>query len=147
MARFLTDNDYTALIRNEIKNILLENYTPEKMYKAEDMAIAQIKQFLKGYYDIEQIFQTYDPLPSPDPRNQYIVMICLDCTLYHLYTSTAPDRIPEHRSQRYGDALDWLKSVSKGEITADLPLLVDNEGNEKSSVRIKSKYKPENNRW
>jgi phage gp36-like protein len=147
MARFLQDKDYTALIRDEIKGILLENYTEEKQYTAEQMAISQIKNYITGYYDTDKVFETYDALSDPDPRNHFIVMITIDCTLYHLYTSTAPDRIPEHRAQRYGDALDWLKGVAKGNIKADLPLITGEDGTAKPPVRIKSRYAHSNNKW
>ncbi len=146
MARFLVDTDYNTLIRQEIKQILIEDYQP-KILQAENMAIAQIKNFLKSKYDIDKIFEAHDPLPNPDPRDPYIVMITLDCTLYHLYSSVAPNLIPEHRSQRYEDALSWLRSVAKNEIIADLPLLEDDNGKVKAEVRIGSKYKTQNHRW
>ncbi len=146
MARFLTHNDYTTLVRDEIKQMLTEDYQ-SKLYAAENMAIAQIKNYLAGKYDVEVIFTGYNPLPSPDPRDPFIVMITVDCSLYHLYSSVAPNLIPEHRAQRYQDALDWLKSVAKNEVIADLPLLKDAEGNVKAELRIGSKYKPENHRW
>lgn len=147
MARFISVNDYTPLIRTEIQGILLEDYTTSKQYRAEEMAIAQIKQYISGRYDVDLIFEAFDPIPDPDTRNAFIVMITIDCTLYHLYTSTAPDRIPEHRAQRYQDALDWLKSISAGEASADLPPITDDEGSEKGPIRIKSKYKPEGQKW
>ena len=49
MSRFLKDSDYAVLIRTEIKNILLENYTETKLLSAEQMAIAQIKNYLVRY--------------------------------------------------------------------------------------------------
>lgn len=145
--RFLHIEDYTALIRNEIKALLTTGYTDTKLFKAEDMAVSQIKNYLKGSYDINAIFAYSDGLPEPDLRSQFIVMIAIDCTLYHLYTSTAPDRIPEHRSLRYQDALNWLKEVSKGDTIADLPMLTNEEGVIKSPIRIRSKYAPSNNKW
>lgn len=147
MARFIQDTDYPTIIRNEIKAILLEGYTDAKLLLSESMAIAQIRNYLKGRYDVDAIFEGHDPLPDPDPRDAYMVMITIDCALYHIYSSTAPNLIPEHRSQRYEDALNWLKSVAKGETIADLPLLTDEEGTELTNVRIKSKYKPEIHKW
>lgn len=152
MSRFLKDDDYQVLIRTEIKNILLENYSAAKLLGAEQMAIAQIKNYLAGRYDAAAIFA---PLPEPaegepviDTRNSFIVMTTIDCALYHLYSSLAPNKIPEHRSQRYNDALEWLKMVAKGEASADLPLIVDSEtGEAKAGIRIASKYQPNNNRW
>jgi phage gp36-like protein len=145
MARFITDIDYTVLVRNEIKGLVVGDYIG-KLIRAEDMAIAQIKNYLMRY-NTELIFQSYDPIPDPDPRNAHIVMITIDCALYHLYTSTAPDRMPEHRAQRYGDALDWLKDVATGKIQANLPIATNTDGQVVSNFRLGSKYQPSNQKW
>ncbi len=139
---FITEDDYTVLIRNEIKDILLENYTESKLKTAESMGIAQVKKRLAGRYDVAKIFGA-----EGENRDSYIVMIVLDCALYHLYTATVPNKIPQIRAERYQDALDWLKSVAKGEETADLPLLEDASGNNLLGIKITSKYPPTNNRW
>jgi phage gp36-like protein len=147
MARFIKDTDYTVLLRNEIKDILLEDYTDAKLHRAEDMAISQIKNYLFGRYDTEVIFTTYDQLPEPDPRNAHIVMITIDAAVYHLYTSLAPNKIPQHRSDRYQDVLNWLKDVGKGNAMADLPKKTDDDGNTLYDFRITSEYPNEDNRW
>jgi hypothetical protein len=139
---FITEDDYTVLIRTEIKNILLENYTDGKLKTAESMGIAQVKKRLAGRYNVAKIFSAVG-----DARDSYIVMITLDCALYHLYTATAPNKIPTIRAERYQDALDWLKSVARGEETADLPLIEDESGNELVGIKITSKYEPTNNKW
>lgn len=139
---FITEDDYTVLIRDEIKNILLENYSVTKLKTAENMGIAQVKKRLAGRYDINKIFSAVG-----DNRDSYIVMITLDCALYHLYTATVPNKIPTIRAERYQDALDWLKSVARGEETTDLPLLEDESGNNLLGIKITSKYPPSNNRW
>lgn len=144
--RFLTDNDYTPLIREEIKDILLENYSETKLLRAEDMAVAQVKNYLSGRYDMEQVFTL--PEGNDDTRNAHIVMTVVDCALYHLYTSIAPDRLPKIRSDRYQDALDWLKEVGKGQMNADLPVYVDETtGEEELGFKIGSIYENEENRW
>ena len=142
MSRFLKDNDYDVLIRTEIKNILLENYTETKLLTAELMAIDQIKNYLAGRYDVAQIFSRQD-----SDRNSFIIMITIDCALYHLYSSLAPNKIPQHRVDRYADAIDWLKMMLKGNSTADLPLLTDADGEAKSTIRITSRYKPDEHKW
>lgn len=139
---FITEDDYTALLRNEIKGILLENYTDEKLSAAEQMAIMQVKNYLSGRYDVAQIFNA-----TGAGRNSHIVMIVIDCTLYHLYTSVIPDRMPEIRSQRYQDAIDWLKMIANGDAIADLPKKTDEQGNKLSGFKISSKYPPTNHRW
>ncbi len=139
---FLTEEDYSALVRNEVKSILLENYSESKLLAAEQMAISQVKNYLSGRYDVNEIFGQ-----TENNRNSHVVMITIDCTLYHLYTSTVPRKMPEIREQRYQDAIDWLKLVARGEAMADLPLIKDENGEVKESIRISSKYKPSNNKW
>ena len=155
MSRFLKDTDYAVLIRTEIKNILLENYSETKLLSAEQMAISQIKNYLAGRYDVAAIFT---PLLQPaegdnpgeqiDTRNAYIVMITIDCALYHLYCSIAPNKIPEHRSNRYQDVIEWLKMMAEGKGYADLPLIKDEStGEVKDSFRLSSNNKVTNNKW
>jgi len=155
MSRFLKDTDYAVLIRTEIKNILLENYSETKLLSAEQMAISQIKNYLAGRYDVAAIFT---PLLEPaegdnpgeqiDTRNAYIVMITIDCALYHLYCSIAPNKIPEHRSNRYQDVMEWLKMMAEGKGYADLPLIKDEStGEVKDSFRLSSKNKFNDNKW
>ncbi len=139
---FITEDDYTVLIRDEIKNILLENYSVTKLKTAENMGISQVKKRLAGRYDVDKIFSAVG-----DERDSYIVMITLDCALYHLYTATVPNKIPTIRAERYQDALDWLKSVARGEENTDLPVLEDETGNQLLGIKITSKYPPNNNRW
>ena len=147
MSRFLKDSDYAVLIRTEIKNILLENYNETKLLSAEEMAIAQIKNYLAGRYDVNLIF-TPSIDGEVDTRNAFVVMIVIDCALYHLYCSIAPNKIPEHRSNRYQDALDWLKSMLETNKKADLPMLKDETtGEVKDSVRISSNNKFNNQKW
>lgn len=139
---FLTTEDYTALIRNEIKDILLENYSEAKLRVAQQMAIDQVKNYLSGRYDVAEIFSK-----EGTERNAHIVMLTLDCTLYHLYTSTVPKRMPEIRSVRYQDAIDWLKAVGSGEISANLPLIKSEDGQQLLGIKIQSKYTPSSNKW
>ncbi|PTT43734.1 hypothetical protein DBR28_00145 [Chryseobacterium sp. HMWF028] len=138
---FITDDDYSVLVRTEIKNILLENYSETKIKAAEQMGISQVKNYLSGKYDVEKIFSK-----TGDERNSHIVMIVLDCTLYHLYTPI-PRKMPDIRAQRYQDAIDWLKLAAKAENTADLPPITDDSGNSMTGIKITSKYPAENNRW
>lgn len=148
MSRFLNDTDYAVLIRTEIKNILLENYTENKLLSAEQMAIAQIKNYLAGRYDVALIFTALEDGATEDTRNAFIVMNTIDCALYHLYCSIAPNKIPEHRSNRYQDALEWLKLIAEGKAYADLPLIKDEStGEVKDNFRLSSKRTFTDNKW
>ncbi|WP_271782215.1 phage protein Gp36 family protein [Aquimarina algiphila] len=158
--RFLNDNDYSALIRYEIIEILLQDdkyinlpedekeaYAEMKQSTAEDMAIAQIKNYLFGRYDTTAIFTPLPDQNSTDFRNAHIVMCTIDCTLYHLYSSLAPNKIPQHRSDRYQDVLNWLKDVYRGNAPADLPKKKDDKGTSNTGIKISSEYPNEDNRW
>lgn len=147
MSRFIKDTDYDVLIRTEIKNILLENYSDTKLQSAEQMAISQIKNYLAGRYDVGLIF-TPTAIGTEDVRNAYIVMITIDCALYHLYCSIAPNKIPEHRKHRYQDVIEWLKLMVEGKGNADLPLIKDETtGEVKDSFRLSSKNTFKDNKW
>lgn len=121
MARFLTDSDYDALMKEEIRR-LLDGRAPDgtgntiKLQAAEKMAIRQITNYLNDRYDCAAIFSK-----TGDDRDSFIVMIAIDCALYHLYSQTGQRDVPAHRSNRYEDALDWLRMAGRGEIGADLP--------------------------
>ncbi len=154
MARFLNNTDYSVLIRNEIKEILIEagedaNEDEAKMLRAEDMAIAQVRSYLNSRYNVSLSFISYNDEyeNAEDTRNAHLVMVVLDCTLYHLYTSIAPELIPEFRANRYQDALEWLKEVMKGDVSAELPKLTNDNGEEKSLIKISSERPNEDNRW
>ena len=53
---FINEDDYSVLIRKEIKGILVENYSDTKLAGAEQMAIDQIKNYISGHYDTVKIF-------------------------------------------------------------------------------------------
>lgn len=71
-----------------------------------------------------------------DNRNQQIVMYLLDITLYHLHSRINPRNVPDLRKERYdgnnatqnGGAIAWLKRVASGDITADLPQILPQQG-------------------
>jgi hypothetical protein len=71
-----------------------------------------------------------------DNRNQQIVMYLLDITLYHLHSRINPRNIPDLRKERYdgnnatqnGGAIAWMKRVASGDITADLPQILPEQG-------------------
>ncbi|MDD2984716.1 MAG: DUF1320 family protein [Crocinitomicaceae bacterium] len=138
--RFILESDYPSLIRDEIRNVISIGYNDTKLITAENMAISQIKNYLAGRYDVATIFQGFDPDTESDIRSHYMVMLVIDCTLYHLYTNTAPDRIPQHRSTRYQDAIDWLKLIAEGKTNADLPAKAQTAEKPAEGVRIGSKY-------
>lgn len=118
--RFLTEDDYDTLILDEDKD-LISNSNQANRFRAEDMAIDQMKGFLRSKYDVAATFAVV----PPDNRNKVLVMYCMDITLYHLHASIPGRFVPEIRRIRYEDALAWLKDVAKGLIDPNLVLKTD----------------------
>lgn len=147
MARFILESDYDMQIKNEILRLLTATdfYTSAKLVRAEQTALAQIRNRIGKRYDCNIIFA---PIVAgdPDTRDQFIVTITIDIALYHLYSQTGMKDIPEHRSNRYQDAIDWLKDGGNGSTPVDLPPVIDDNGDQYSEVRINSSPQ-ENQRW
>lgn len=143
MNRFIQDSDYDDQIRQEVRSLLDNTPDQRKLRQAEEKAIAQVKMRLSSRYDIAQIFNI-PPSDAPDTRNQFIVMLLIDITLYHLW-STQGQVVPKTRNDRYQDALDWLKSVSDGAIVSDLPARPADEVT--GGAQIYSLHTPNRNKY
>lgn len=139
---FLKESDYTVLIRNEISKIIDATVERSKILAAEKMAIAQMRNHLAGRFAVDLIFIDAPAEGNEDLRDQYIVMLAIDITLYHLWTKEGANNIPKTRELRYNDALKWLQDVQGG-AQADLPVLTDENGVEQGLVKIWSQRKIE----
>ena len=114
-----------------------------KLWRAEDTAMEQVRSWLSGRYDCDAIF-TLPVAGEPDGRNQFIVTTVIDMALYHLYSQTGNKDVPEHRKERYADALEWLKLAGRGDISSNLPSLINEDS--PGSARLWSRP-AEDQRW
>jgi len=72
---------------------------------------------------------------SGDNRNQLMVQLMIDITLYHILSRIQPRNIPDHRKERYdgndprqiGGAIGFLKNIRDGKGQMDLPIHSDTE--------------------
>ncbi len=144
---FITDADFDMQIKQEIRNLLDTSEDSHAEKRAIDTAIAQIKGYLGGSFDMEKIFVgAPEEKGEPDKRNQFMVTITIDLLLYHLYSKCPTSGLPEHRSLRYQDAINWLRDVGRGELNSDLPKLKDENGDIQTDVHIWSRP-PSNHIW
>lgn len=141
--RFLLDSDYDDQIRVELRALLDDTTNETQLKQAEMKALAQMRMYLSGRYDVGAIFAPAEP-NEPDSRNAFIVMTLIDITLYHLW-SKERGKMPQVRSDRYQDALDWLKAVGNGREISDLPTK-DDQG-ESPMAQIFSHQKPNNHKY
>lgn len=88
-------------------------------------------------YTVTAIYPDDDTIwTAGDNRNQQIILYLLDITLYHLHSRINPRNIPDLRKERYdgnnatqnGGAIAWMKRVASGDITADLPQILPQQG-------------------
>ncbi len=63
-----------------------------------------------------------------DPRNQQVVMYMVDIVCYHVHSNLNPRNIPQLRTDRYQNAINWMKMVNAGDVTADLPEILPIQG-------------------
>lgn len=144
MGRFLKDEDYGLVAREEVLDLLDGSEELTDLKKAEITAVSQIKKRLAKRKDVATIFTEWDGTGT-DTRDPYIVMLVMDIALYHLWTGKAPGQIPTTRKERYQDAVDWLKDEGAGlNDSGDLPDI--NNGDYLGDVRISSRA-PENHKW
>ena len=68
-------------------------------------------------------------------------MLFVDIVLYHIHSRINPRQIPEIRVDRYERAIAWLKMVTKGEVTPDLPTLPTEGVQDTSAIGWGSKQK------
>ena len=136
---FITEDDYSVEIRDEILNLLDPSGAKTKLGIAQKMAISQVKHYLSGRYNIDAVLEA-----QGDDRDMFMVMTVIDCTLYHLWSKKAPKKMPEIRAQRYQDALEWLRAAGDGTIETDLPHI---ESESEVGIMVESSYKPNTNKY
>ena len=134
---FITDLDFDVQVKEEIKSLLGDGGTYDR---AERMAIDQVKNRIGGRYDAATIFAA-----TGDLRDHYLVMIVIDMMMYHLWSKKAPRMIPEYRSTRYADALEWLADIGNGKTPSALPQLPSADYS--NEIRISSVQKLNNHKF
>ncbi len=113
---FLTEDDFKTIIEEDkLSKIIGDN--PSLLLDAILIAIEEMSSYLSGRYDVATAFEKV----STD-RNMFLVMRGADIALYHLYSRIAPRNIPELRGIRYAEAIEWLKSINKGNVHINLPV-------------------------
>jgi phage gp36-like protein len=123
MSNFITIEDYDARIHREILDALVRN--DETVIEIiEDQSIALMRSYLNIRYDCDAIFSA-----TANDRNNLILMIALDITVYNIFCIHNPQKISQITKDRYDRALEWLRQVSKGQANIDGAPLLDVPGN------------------
>lgn len=111
---YITDTDYKSII-GEAALKAVSQVDAENRRRAESAALEEVAGYLRPAYDAAAEFgkQGID-------RNEHLVMIVCDVSLYHL-SASLPNRLgAEVRKERYERAVKWLEDVQRGRIVPAL---------------------------
>lgn len=136
MSQFINPSDYDASIHAEILDAVTR--CDESIVEiCEDRAIAEMKGYLEARYDCDAIFSA-----AGEDRNQLILMMAIDISLYHIFCAHNPQKLSQMRVDRYNRAMEWLKKVSESKLSiADAPLLPEAERSENAVALMTSNPK------
>lgn len=112
---FLIQSDYDFTILSEYLLQVIDNNHAVRL-QAELAAQSIIEDYLRHKFDVENIFEQ-----TAGARDKSIIRCYVHLSLYNLFSRVSPVQIPEQRVTNYEDSMKWLKSVSKGDLTPDLP--------------------------
>lgn len=133
MSKFIELSDYDASIHRDILDALTRN--DEAIVEiCEDRAITEMRGYLAGRYDCDKIFSAIG-----NDRNQLVLMMLLDITVYHIFCIHNPQKLSQMRKDRYDRAVEWMKAVKRGMSIDGAPLLEKEE--RKSSYEMHSNRK------
>ena len=121
---FLSEDDYKAVADDQTLDVIQQS-DEETRQKAEKYAIEEISSYLRSKYNVQAAFTA-----TGENRNSQLVMITADVALYHLVAWLPKKTGFEIRETRYNNAVNWLEKAQKGLVTADLPPLTDEQGND-----------------
>ena len=128
MTQFIDLKDYDATVHHEIIDALTrsDETIPDI---CEDRAISEMKSYMSGRYNVEEIFAA-----RGENRHPLVLMVCLDIAVYHIYCVGNPMKLSQMRKDRYDRAIEWLKAVQKGQIDVNGAPTITEEERDESAV-------------
>lgn len=102
---------------------------------AIDGAILEAKGYL-SLFDVDTIFAK-----TGANRNALLLTFVKDIAVWHLVVLSNYKVDLEFREKRYNRAVEWLKSVMKGDVVPDLDRETDDEGEATTAIRFGSNTK------
>lgn len=119
---FVEKDDFKLLMRDNILDKILSDDADGSMFALHaDTAISQAAEYLTGIYDTEAIFSA-----TGADRHPYLLRVILYIIRYQILDlapglSTARNNGSTKAERDYDNALEWLKALSKNDITSTLP--------------------------
>lgn len=119
---YLEEIDFTTLCDQDDLDVITST-DHDKRERALKMALDEVRTYMRMKYLIDAEFAK-----TGDARNDYLMMIVMDLTLYHLFSILASRMGMEMRKERYDAAISWLKDVRAGKNDPGIPT-IDNPTN------------------
>lgn len=132
---FVTEADYKKQIKEDVLEQIIEEDDSIRL-SAEDAAQSEMESYLNQRYDVANIFNKMGAA-----RNALVMLYYIDIVLYHIHSRINPHMIPDLRTKRYEQAIQWLRDVGTGKIAPNLPRKVDEEGQPETGSRFGSNIK------
>lgn len=126
---YYKDKTYTAAIPST-------GIAPDSTYGSNYWGTGTAYSVLAGTLPTDTDYWT-----AGDNRNNYLLQLYITIVVYNMFMKVAPKNIQQTRKDQYEMAIDWLEKAGKGLVTADLPLIVPEQG---SSIRWGSITKTDN---
>jgi phage gp36-like protein len=125
---FLTQEELKTHIRAEHTE-LLSRGDDTIVEAAIDGAIEEAYGYLTGLYDVGEIFTR-----EGKERNNLLLIFVKDIAVYHFVKLTQSGDYFEYRQKIYDRAVEWLKSVGRGDVSPRLPRKKDESGNDQAGL-------------
>jgi len=153
--RYLTDDDYLALVSEE-HFVQLVHGQSRRLLQAETMAEAKVMAALNQYYEVREELEkgrAAQPIdPDNDPRCGSLVTYMTMLAVYYLHAIISPRNISETRKEMYRDALQWIDDAAHLRVNPQLVRRKDSKtGEDKDDWTMASfsndKIVLDNNPW
>lgn len=105
-----------------------------------DAAVSEIKSYLASRYDVQAIFSA-----SGTQRDPLVLENTKVIAVWNLIRLSNSELIYQQWRERYDRVIDYLKQVNAGQITPDLPIITDSQGNPVIKSRFGSNQKFQHN--
>ena len=112
---FITEEDYNVVCSSRELEILQQSDSLTRM-RAESAALEEVASYLRTRYNVDAIYAT-----TGDERNSYLVLVCVNISLYYLSQWLPQKMASSARESMYENAITWLKSVQQGKTSPNLP--------------------------
>lgn len=132
---YLAIDDYHDQVQADILQTIInadDSLRTQMELKVESL----MSDYFNVRFDVANIFNK-----TGTARNHTVVLHYINMVVYHLCSRLAPSQVPQTVSDKYSDAIEWLKMVAAGKLAPDLPTVVSDGVDTKANIKYGSETK------